>query len=126
MLWMAVGVAAAVGAMLRYATDQVVAATIVARRGTAFPLGTFIVNIVGSVLLGAVAGLVLHAGIDPTWRVVLGTGLAGGLTTFSTWTYETVRLLEDGVLLEAAGNVGLSLVVGLAAAGAGFAATALG
>ena len=126
MLWMAVGVAAAVGAMLRYATDQVVAATIVARRGTAFPLGTFIVNIVGSVLLGAVAGLVLHAGIDPTWRVVLGTGLAGGLTTFSTWTYETVRLLEDGSLREAAANIGVSLAVGLAAASLGYAVTTLG
>ncbi len=88
--------------MLRYGTDQVVAARILAPRGMVFPLGTFVVNIVGSVLLGAVAGLVVNAGVDLRWRTVLGVGLAGGLTTFSTWTYETVRLLEDGSLREAA------------------------
>ena len=122
MLWLLVGGAAAVGAMLRYGTDQVVAARILAPRGMVFPLGTFVVNIVGSVLLGAVAGLVVNAGVDLRWRTVLGVGLAGGLTTFSTWTYETVRLLEDGSLREAAANIGVSLAVGLAAASLGYAA----
>ena len=121
MLWLLVGGAAAAGAMLRYGTDQVVAARIVAPRGMVFPLGTFVVNIVGSVLLGAVAGLVVNAGVDLRWRTVLGVGLAGGLTTFSTWTYETVRLLEDGSLREAAANIGVSLAVGLAAASLGYA-----
>ena len=126
MLWLLVGGAAAVGAMLRYGTDQVVAARILAPRGMVFPLGTFVVNIVGSVLLGAVAGLVVNAGVDLRWRTVLGVGLAGGLTTFSTWTYETVRLLEDGSLREAAANIGVSLAVGLAAASLGYALTTLG
>ena len=126
MLWLLVGGAAAVGAMLRYGTDQVVAARILAPRGMVFPLGTFVVNIVGSVLLGAVAGLVVNAGVDLRWRTVLGVGLAGGLTTFSTWTYETVRLLEDGSLREAAANIGVSLAVGLAAASLGYAVTTLG
>ena len=117
------GGAAAVGAMMRYGTDQVVAARILAPRDIVFPLGTFVVNIVGSLLLGAVAGLVVNAGIDLRWRTVLGVGLAGGLTTFSTWTYETVRLLEDGSLREAAANIGVSLAVGLAAASLGYALT---
>lgn len=119
-LWVGVGAAAALGAMLRYATDQVVASKIMARRGTVFPLGTFLVNIVGSLILGLVAGLVTMRGIDPAWRTVLGVGLAGGLTTFSTWSYETVRLLEDGALPEAAANVAISFVLGLAAAAGGY------
>jgi CrcB protein len=125
-LSLAVGVAAAVGAMLRYGTDQVVAARVLAPRGIVFPLGTFVVNVVGSLILGVVAGLLANAGFPHSWEVVLGTGLAGGLTTFSTWTYETVRLLEDGALREASANIGVSLVVGLAAASAGFALTTLG
>jgi CrcB protein len=125
MLWLWVGGAAAVGAMLRYGTDQVVAARILAPRGIVFPLGTFVINIAGSLLLGVVAGLVDHAGLDPNWRTVLGVGLAGGLTTFSTWSYESVRLLEDGSLPEAAANVAVSLAVGLAAASLGYALAGL-
>jgi CrcB protein len=125
MLWLWVGGAAAVGAMLRYGTDQVVAARILAPRGIVFPLGTFVINIAGSLLLGVVAGLVDHAGLDPSWRTVLGVGLAGGLTTFSTWSYESVRLLEDGSLPEAAVNVAVSLAVGLAAASLGYALAGL-
>lgn len=124
-LSLTVGVAAAIGAMLRYATDQVVTARVLAPRGSVFPLGTFVVNVVGSFVLGLVAGLVAHAGVPHSWEVVVGTGFAGGLTTFSTWTYETVRLLEDGALREASANIGVSLVVGLAAASAGFALTTL-
>jgi CrcB protein len=124
-LFLAVGVAAAIGAMLRYATDQVVAARVLAPRGIVFPLGTFVVNIVGSLVLGVVAGLLAHAGFPQSWEVVIGTGFAGGLTTFSTWTYETVRLLEDGALREASANIGVSLVLGLAAATAGYQVTTL-
>jgi fluoride exporter len=126
MLWLWVGGAAAAGAMLRYGTDQVVAARIMARRGTVFPWGTFLVNIVGSFVLGAVAGLVANAGFNLEWRTVVGVGFAGGLTTFSTWTYETVRLLESGSLREAGANVFVSLAVGLAAASLGYAITGLG
>jgi CrcB protein len=125
MLWLWVGGAAAVGAMLRYGTDQVVAARILAPRGIVFPLGTFVINIAGSLLLGVVAALVDHAGLDPSWRTVLGVGLAGGLTTFSTWSYESVRLLEDGSLPQAAANVAVSLAVGLAAASLGYALAGL-
>lgn len=107
--------AAAVGAPLRYLVDQAVQH----RREGAFPLGTFTVNVTGSFLLGLLTGLALHRGLAPQLETVLGTGLLGAYTTFSTFGYETVRLLEDGSVHEAALNVLASLAVGLAAAAGG-------
>lgn len=101
----------AVGAPARYLTDQAVQRW----RGTAFPWGTWTVNVVGSFVLGAV----LAAG--PGWVVTLaGTGFCGALTTFSTFGYETVRLAEEGDTTTAAWNVIGSLVAGLAAAALGW------
>jgi fluoride exporter len=107
--------AAAVGAPLRYVVDQAVQH----RREGAFPLGTFTVNITGSFLLGLLTGLALHHGLSSQVETVLGTGLLGAYTTFSTFGYETIRLLEDGAVYEAALNVLASLTFGLAAAAAG-------
>jgi CrcB protein len=118
-----VGLGAAVGSMLRYAVDQ-----LVQRRtgGVVLPAGTMIVNAAGSLVLGVVAGLALRGDVSATTVAVVGTGVCGGLTTFSTWTYETLRLLEDGALQEALVNVGASLALGLGLAGAGmFVATHL-
>jgi CrcB protein len=107
----------AVGAPLRYLTDLFVQA----RHDSVFPWGTLTVNLVGSLLLGLLAGLVAHAGV-PDWVLTLGgTGFCGGLTTFSTFGYETVRLVEDGSWLEALLNVVVSLVAGLVAVAAGWA-----
>jgi fluoride exporter len=113
--------AAAVGAPLRYLVDQAVQH----RREGAFPLGTFVVNITGSLLLGLLTGLARHHGLSATALTVLGTGLLGAYTTFSTFSYETVRLLEDGALLEATLTVATSLALGLAAAAAGLGLTLL-
>lgn len=113
--------AAAVGAPLRYIVDQAVQY----RREGAFPLGTFLINITGSLLLGLLTGLARHHGLSATALTVLGTGLLGAYTTFSTFSYETVRLLEDGALFEATLNVAASLAIGLAAAGVGFGLTLL-
>ena len=102
---------AAVGAPVRYLTDLVVQA----RHDTVFPWGTFTVNVVGSFLLGAVAAAVLVQDA-PTWVLTLvGTGFCGALTTFSTFGFETVRLVEDGSWREATINVVASLAVGLGA-----------
>ncbi|MGZ4625089.1 MAG: fluoride efflux transporter CrcB [Kineosporiaceae bacterium] len=112
-------VGAAVGAPLRYVTDLVVQSV----HDTVFPWGTFTVNVVGSLVLGAVAGTV--AGGAPSWLATLvGTGFCGALTTFSTFGFETVRLIEDGAVLEAALNSVVSLLVGLIACVAGFALAA--
>jgi CrcB protein len=113
-------VGGALGAPLRYLTDLFVQS----RHDSVFPWGTFAVNVVGSLLLGTTAGAVATAD-GPAWVLTLvGTGFCGALTTFSTFGFETVRLVEDGSLLEAALNVGASVAVGLTACVAGWALAA--
>lgn len=112
-LVVAVAVASGVGAQARYALDL-----FVQRRlgSAALPWGTMAVNVVGSAALGGLVALSLGGRLDEAVEVVLAVGFCGAFTTFSTWTHETVRLLEEGALWEAAVNVGLSLVLGMAAA----------
>lgn len=106
----------AVGAPLRYLTDLFVQS----RRDSVLPWGTLSVNVAGSLLLGALASGVTNAGA-PGWLLTLaGTGFCGALTTFSTFGYETVRLVEDGAWLEALVNVSLSLVLGFMACAGGW------
>jgi CrcB protein len=108
-------VGAMVGAPLRYLTDLLVQS----RHDTVFPWGTLTVNAVGSLILGAVAGAV--SGGAPTWLLTLaGTGFCGALTTFSTFGFETVRLVEDGSVLEAFLNLAASLLLGLVACTGGW------
>ena len=119
--WVAFLAAAAVGAPSRYVLDG----WIQDRTRGAFPWGTFTVNVSGCLLLGVLTGLGLYHELDATTRTVLGTGGLGAYTTFSTFTFETVRLAEEGALDEAFRNAAASLLVGLAAASAGLALTAL-
>jgi CrcB protein len=100
---------AAVGATLRYLVDRAVQAC----HDSVFPWGTLTVNLVGCLGLGALLG----AGAALSGLVaLLGIGLCGSLTTFSTFSYETVRLAEDGAWFHAAANVVVNVVAGLAAA----------
>jgi CrcB protein len=109
-------VGGAVGAPLRYLVDQHVSA----RHDSVLPWGTLTVNVAGSLLLGVVAGAVTTGGA-PAWVLTLvGTGLCGALTTFSTFGYETVRLLQQGSWLPALLNVVLSVTVSFAAVAAGW------
>ncbi|MBA4102877.1 MAG: camphor resistance protein CrcB, partial [Arthrobacter sp.] len=71
--------------------------------------------------IGAAHGLTVGLGLGAEWQAALATGLAGGLTTFSSWTTATVRLLSEERLGSAAVNVAANLVLGLAAAAAGIA-----
>jgi fluoride exporter len=106
---------AVVGAPLRYLTDLLVQS----RHDSVFPWGTFTVNAAGSLVLGVAAGAV--SGGAPGWLLTLvGTGFCGALTTFSTFGLETVRLAEDGSVLEAVLNAGVSLLVGLVACAGGW------
>jgi CrcB protein len=114
-------VAAGIGATSRYLLDGWVQD----RTSGAFPWGTFTVNVSGCLLLGVLTGLGLYHDLDATTRTVLGTGGLGAYTTFSTFTFETIRLAEEGALDEAVRNAAASVVVGLAAASAGLALTAL-
>ena len=107
-----IALGAAVGAPLRYLVDRAVQA----RFGSAFPWGTLTVNVAGSLLLGVLAGLP----VGPALGALLGTGLCGALTTYSTFGYETLRLARTGTRRRALANVLLSVTAGLAAATAGF------
>lgn len=113
-------VGGAVGAPLRYFTDLMIQT----RHDSVFPWGTFTVNVVGSLILGALAAAAERAGA-PGWVLTLGgTGFCGALTTFSTFGFETVRLWEDGSWLEALSNVTLSVAAGLVAVFGGWALAA--
>ncbi|HEY9426777.1 MAG TPA: fluoride efflux transporter CrcB [Gemmatimonadaceae bacterium] len=84
------------------------------KAGTAFPVGTLVVNISGSLLLGFLMSYALSsASISPEVRGLLTTGFCGGYTTFSTFTYDTMVLLEEGQLSRAAAYVLLSVFVSL-------------
>jgi CrcB protein len=111
-LWVALG--AAVGAPGRYLTDRWVQA----RHDSVFPWGTLTVNVVGSLVLGVLAGAT--AGVTPALGAALGTGFCGALTTYSTFSYEILRLLEDGSRFYAAANVVASLLGGFGAVGVGW------
>lgn len=117
MLWY-VAMGGAAGSALRY----VIAGWVQARGGGLFPVGTLIVNISGSVLLGLVLRFALEApAISPEVRALLTTGVLGGYTTFSTFSYETAALIEEGDWRRAALYVGLSVVISLAGTFLGFA-----
>ncbi|MDT0446843.1 fluoride efflux transporter FluC [Streptomyces johnsoniae] len=109
MNWLLVVVGGAVGAPLRYLTDRAVQA----RHDTVFPWGTFAVNVAGCALIGLLTGAATALGL------LLGTGLCGALTTYSTFSWETLRLVGTGARLPAAANVAGSVLAGLAAVFAG-------
>lgn len=110
----------AIGAPMRYLLDIFVQS----RHDSVFPWGTFTVNVLGSLVLGVTAAAVLALDA-PSWVLVLvGTGLCGALTTFSTFGFETIRLLEEGSVLAAATNCVASLVIGLGACAGGYAVAA--
>ncbi|MFD3583547.1 fluoride efflux transporter CrcB [Streptomyces sp. NPDC058683] len=117
MNWLLVVAGAVVGAPLRYLTDRAVRA----RHDSVFPWGTFVVNVVGCLILGLLTGAASAGAASPHLQLLLGTGLCGALTTYSTFSYETLRLTETGAGLYAAANVVASVAAGLGAAFAGVA-----
>lgn len=110
-------IAGAIGAPARYFVDEWVKE----RAPGAFPWGTVVINVVGSLLLGAVTGLALYHGLGPIPKAAIGVGFCGAFTTFSTFSYETIRLVETGSVGAAIGNVAGSILAGLAAAAIGLA-----
>ncbi len=91
---------AVLGANLRYWVGD----WAIKRFGTAFPMGTFIINISGSFLLGLFLSLAMdRLALDPRWKLLLGVGFLGAYTTFSTYTYESLALFQQG-------KIGLGLV----------------
>jgi CrcB protein len=116
-LYLMVGAGGFVGAPCRYLVDRAVNRRI----ESDLPWGTFLVNVSGSFALGLLTGMALSNHLSPLGKALLGTGFCGAFTTFSTFSFETVRLLEVGQILDAALNVGASILLGLLGALAGFA-----
>jgi CrcB protein len=115
LLVVAVAAAGGVGAVARLVFDGLLRSW----WRVGYPIGTTIINVTGSFLLGLVTGLALAHGLPPEWRAVLGTGFLGGYTTFSTASYETVRLAQQRRYRAALLNGIGMLVLALAAAGLG-------
>jgi CrcB protein len=105
--WIAVAIVGGLGAVARFLLDGWIGS----RLGRGLPLGTFVVNISGSFVLGLLDGLALSGDA----MLIAGTATIGAYTTFSTWMLETHRLAEDGEFAAALLNVGLSVAVGFLA-----------
>ena len=115
LLVLGVAVAGGLGASCRLIVDGILKA----RVHVAYPLGTTVINITGSFLLGLVTGLAVTHLLPPEWRAIIGVGFIGGYTTFSTASFETVRLAQEGRYGAAVSN-GFGMLAGaLLAAGLG-------
>jgi fluoride exporter len=108
--YLIVALGSAVGGCLRYGLGGFISS----RWGTAFPWGTFVINVTGSFVIGAFLTFALQRiDIDPRWRLLVAVGFCGGYTTFSTFAWETAMLLQSRELSFALGNVLGSAVAGV-------------
>lgn len=108
----------AVGTVARYLLTLVIQS----RAGAGFPVATLLINVTGSVLLGFLMRFGLDtASASPEMRLLLTTGFCGGYTTFSTFSYETARLIEDGQWQRGVAYIAASVIVSLGGTFIGFA-----
>lgn len=108
---MAVG--GAIGATLRWS----IGSWVVGRTGPGFPWHTMLINVVGAFLIGVLMALSIERGVvSGDWRLFLGTGVLGGFTTFSTLSYESIALMQNGLWTAGLANMFGSGVLGLGAA----------
>jgi len=118
-IFWSVAIGGALGCVSRY----YLTAFIQQRAGPSFPVGTLLINITGSFLLGFIMRYALQSGaVSAETRMLLTSGFCGGYTTFSTYSYETAMMLDDGEYGRAALYVGSSVVLALAGTLLGFAA----
>ncbi|CUH96958.1 putative membrane protein [Propionispora sp. 2/2-37] len=86
------------------------------RFGTEFPMGTLLVNVVGDFIIGLFMALITERlSVSPYWRLFIAVGFLGGLTTFSSFSYEALHLLQNVDVLRTFYNVGLNVLVGFLA-----------
>jgi fluoride exporter len=113
-VWFAVAIGGAAGSVARYGVGLMLL-----RAVTLFPFGTLVVNVLGSFLVGVLARTFVSPDQDHVLRLALVTGFCGGFTTFSTFSAETLMLLQQGKGGRAAAYVALSIALGLSAAALG-------
>lgn len=126
-----VGVFGVLGALLRFGIDSWFAhhssrrsiRTGDGKQRLHWPWATLVVNVAGCFIIGVSQGVAAGLALGPEWHTGLAAGLAGGLTTFSSWTTATVRLVGEARFGAAALNIAANLVLGFAAAAAGIALT---
>ena len=105
-----IGMFGAIGTLARYGLQGLIQV----RAAGTFPYGTLLVNLSGCFLLGLIGQLTLNRlVISPDWRMAIAVGFFGGYTTFSSFGWETAKMLEDGEWLPATTYVGASVVIGL-------------
>lgn len=113
---LAIGAGSFIGGTCRYLLSQFIQT----RSAIPFPFATLTVNIIGCLLIGVVFGLGAKGGITPEWRLFLATGILGGFTTFSAFSYETVHMLQNEQTSSAIIYILASVLLGLLATFAGF------
>jgi len=113
--YVVVGLGGFLGAIARYALGTYIGG----RYGLRFPLGTFVINVSGSFLIGLILVLLARTTASAYWRYLIPIGFIGAYTTFSTFEYETLQAIQDGQLMTGLINVALSLVIGFIAVWAG-------
>jgi CrcB protein len=115
-----IAIGGAIGAASRYLLSSFVLRI----SGTLFPLGTFVVNVIGCLVFGAIAGATTQrVQLAPALRLFLLTGILGGFTTFSSYAFESFVLVRDGQMLWASINVVGQVIAGLVGLWAGYVAT---
>ena len=116
-----IGLGGFLGSVCRYYSQQ-----FIARFSTTFPYGTLAVNIVGCFLVGLIFGFANKGNVlSPEWRMFLATGFCGGFTTFSTFSYESTQLINNGEYFYLALYIAVSVIIGIFATFAGIALTRL-
>lgn len=115
-----IAIGGALGSVARYLLSTFV----LRATGTLFPLGTFVVNVIGCLVFGAIAGAASQrVQLAPAMRLFLLTGILGGFTTFSSYAFESFTLVRDGQFLWASLNVAGQVIAGLAGMWAGYVIT---
>ena len=114
-VWTGIAVGGALGALARHGLNALIQARLGAGSWASFPLGTLVINVLGSFLLGLIAGLHLRGILSVPLRLALGTGFVGAFTTFSTFELDTDTLLRGGQGLRAALYLAGNLLAGYAA-----------
>jgi CrcB protein len=123
MIWLLIGIGGALGSLARHGVNQ----WMQSRWLTTFPVGIFVVNVLGSIAIGAVAGVAASGrwNVSVEARTFLMVGVLGGFTTFSSFSLDTLTLIRGGQLGYAIWNVVGQVVLSLLAAAAGYQATLL-